>query len=84
VTELQTGSTARQGRHRTATWISIAACAVILISAAFPVAHIMRSAPTTTNSTQTMRYLGMYERDMSSSYAGVTAFTTATGAKLHG
>jgi mannan endo-1,4-beta-mannosidase len=77
VTEPQTGLTARRGRHRTAIWVSIAACAVLVIGAAVPVALHMRSAQPT-NSAQPTPYLGVYEQGTPSSYAGITAFTTAT------
>jgi hypothetical protein len=51
---------------------------MLLIGAAVPIALKMRSAPTA-NATQSIRYLGLYERGSSSSYAGVAAFKTATG-----
>ena len=78
MTESQVGPDTRRGSHRTAKWVSIAACAVLLIAAAVPIALKLRPAPAA-SSIQPIRYLGVYERDMASSYAGVTAFTTATG-----
>jgi len=56
-------------------------CAVVLvIGAAVPVALIMQSAPQA-DPTQSIPYLGVYERDAPHSYAGVTAFTAATGVR---
>jgi mannan endo-1,4-beta-mannosidase len=80
VTEPHAVPTARRGKNRTAAWIGVLACAVLVTGAAVPVALKMRSgsAPPS-NSTQPIRYLGLYERDLPDSYAGVTAFTAATG-----
>jgi mannan endo-1,4-beta-mannosidase len=78
LTEPEPGPTARRGSHRRAKWISGVACVLFLLGAAIPVTLRMQPAPTA-NSTQTIRYLGVYERETSSSYAGVTAFKTATG-----
>jgi mannan endo-1,4-beta-mannosidase len=59
--------------------VGILAFAALLIGVAVPAAITMRSAPA--NVTQTVRYIGLYERDMPDSYAGVNAFTAATGVR---
>lgn len=74
----QAGPTTQRGNHRTAKWISIIVCAILLIGAAIPITLKIRSAPAA-SSAQPIQYLGVYERSMSSSYSGVTTFTTATG-----
>ena len=78
VTEPHAGPRSRRGSHRRAKWISIVAFAMLLIGAAVPITLKMRSIPAA-SSNQPIRYIGIYERDVSSSYAGVMAFTTATG-----
>jgi hypothetical protein len=69
---------ARQRTRRKALWITIITCAALVIVGT-TVPLVKRHTTPTYNSTQQARYLGLYERDMPSSYAGVTAFTTATG-----
>jgi mannan endo-1,4-beta-mannosidase len=69
----------RRDRHRTAKWVGIVAFAVLLIGVMVPIAIKMRPAPT--NAAQTVSYVGLYERDMPDSYAGVNAFTAATGVR---
>jgi glycosyl hydrolase family 26 len=78
VTGLEVGPTTQRARHRKAKWITVIACAILLIGAAIPITLKMRSAPGV-SSTQSIQYLGVYQRDTSSSYSGVSAFTTATG-----
>jgi mannan endo-1,4-beta-mannosidase len=78
VTEPQAGPAVQHGSRRTIARVSVVVCVMLLIGAAVPIALKMRSAPTA-NATQSIRYLGLYERDSSSSYAGVAAFKTATG-----
>ena len=78
VTEPQAGSAVQRRSRRTAAWVSVVVCVVLLLGAAVPIALKMRSAPTP-NAAQSIRYLGLYEPDSSSSYAGIAAFTTATG-----
>jgi mannan endo-1,4-beta-mannosidase len=74
------GPTTQRGSHRKAKWITLVICAILLIGTAIPITLKMRSAPAV-SSTQPIQYLGVYERDASSSYSGVTAFTTATGVR---
>ncbi len=80
VTGPQAGPTTGRRSHRGAKWIGIVVSAILLIGAAIPMTLKMRSAPAP-SSTQPIRYLGVYQRDISSSYSGVTAFTTATGVR---
>jgi mannan endo-1,4-beta-mannosidase len=69
----------RGGRH-TARWLGALICAAILIAAAVLVAVVVQSPPRKTpGNGPSMRYFGIYMRDMPNSYAGVTAFTKATG-----
>jgi mannan endo-1,4-beta-mannosidase len=68
----------RRGSHRTAVWVSVIACVLLLLGIAIPFALKMRSTPSV-NATQQVRYIGVYDRSSSSSSAGLTAFTTATG-----
>jgi mannan endo-1,4-beta-mannosidase len=78
VTEPQAGSAVQRRSRRTAARVSVVVCVVLLLGAAVPIALKMRSAPTP-NAAQSMGYLGIYEPDSSSSYAGIAKFTTATG-----
>jgi mannan endo-1,4-beta-mannosidase len=72
------GPVDRQGRHRTALWVSIVVCVAVAIGAAVPFAMHFRSEPAVAPA-QSVRYLGVYEQGVPSSYTGVTAFTAATG-----
>ena len=78
MTEPQAGPAVQRGSRRKTAWVSVVVCVVLLVGAAIPIALKMRSAPTP-NSTQSIRYLGVYERDSSSSYSGISTFTAATG-----
>ncbi len=74
----------RRGSRRRAAWVVAVTCAVLVIGAAIlitvtkPSGHVGRPHPA---NTQPVRYLGLYERDAPHSYAGVAAFTTATGVR---
>ena len=70
----------RPARSRKTVWIGIIVCAALTISVAIPVALNMRS-PQPAFSSQSIRYLGVYERGAPVSYAGVNAFTAATGVR---
>jgi mannan endo-1,4-beta-mannosidase len=75
------GNVARRRRHRTAIWVSVVACAAILVGVGIPVLRAVRSSPQPSPG-QRVHYLGVYERDLASaSYAGVSAFTAATGTR---
>jgi mannan endo-1,4-beta-mannosidase len=78
VTQTQLKPAVRRLHHRTATWVGAIACAIVLACAAILVAVALRSGPSA-GSGQPIRYLGVYERDAPRSYAGVNAFTAATG-----
>ena len=58
--------------------LTIVIFTALVIGIAVPVALIIRSTPPASSS-QTIRYIGLYERG--TSYAGVNAFTTATGVR---
>lgn len=77
--ETQDKNDAKVGKRRKAAWVA-GICVALLILAAIPVALVIRS----TRSAQPkgpVHYLGVYERGVPSSYAGVNAFTTATGVR---
>lgn len=71
-------STYRAGTRRKIIWISIIASAVLVIAAVVPVALNMRAAQPA-DTTQPIRYLGVYEQGVPASYTGVAAFTESTG-----
>ena len=68
----------QRSRRRTKLWLSIAACAVLVIGTAIPIALKIRSAHSA-NPSQPPRYLGVYEQGTPASYAKISAFSTATG-----
>jgi mannan endo-1,4-beta-mannosidase len=70
----------QRGGRRTAKWVAAAICAALLIGAAIPIALVMLDGPPS-DATQRIPYLGVYERSMPSTYAGVGAFTRSTGAR---
>jgi mannan endo-1,4-beta-mannosidase len=78
VTEPQAGSAVQRGSRKTTARVSVVVCIMILIGAAIPIALKMRSSPTA-NATSSVRYLGVYERNSSSTYTGIAAFKSATG-----
>src|SRR5689334_10042282 len=80
VTEPDARPTVRRGHRRAAKWASIAACAVLVVGVAVPIALKLQHAPLA-GSTRPIRFLGLYERDMDSSYAVVATFTRSTGVK---
>jgi mannan endo-1,4-beta-mannosidase len=75
-TQLQTGSVGRRGSRRTVMLVTITTCVVLLIGTGLSVVLKTRSQPPV-GSTQPLRYLGVYERDMS----GATTFAATTGVK---
>jgi hypothetical protein len=83
VTLPQPNPSVRRSRRRTAAWVGAVICAALLIGAAVrvPMASDRPDPPQSPNSTQPMRYLGLYERGVPASYAGVIGFTTATGVR---
>lgn len=78
VTQTQFKPAVRRRSHRTLVWVGVIACALLLVCAAVIVGVAVRSGPSA-GSTQPIRYLGVYERDAPESYAGVSAFSAATG-----
>jgi mannan endo-1,4-beta-mannosidase len=80
VPELQAEPTARRGSHRRALRVGVTACVVLLIGVAISIVVAKRSAPSA-DPTQRISYLGVYERNAPLSYAGVDAFTMATGVR---
>jgi mannan endo-1,4-beta-mannosidase len=78
VTQAQVKPVSRWRRHRRTIWVATATCVLLLIAAAVPVAFLSARSP---NSTGPIRYLGVYTRGTPASYAGVTAFTAATGVR---
>jgi mannan endo-1,4-beta-mannosidase len=84
VTRPQPKPSVRRGGHRTAAWVGAVTCAALVIGAAALVAVAKPSDPLDpphSANSQPIRYLGVYDRDAPRSYAGVTAFTTATGVR---
>jgi hypothetical protein len=60
-------------------WVSVVVSAtLLLIGAAFPLLMKSRSS---NDSKQSIPYVGLYDRGLPLSYAGVNAFTTATGVR---
>jgi mannan endo-1,4-beta-mannosidase len=80
VTQTQAEPAVQIGKRRTVTRLGVAVLAALVICAAVPIALIMRPTPSADPS-QMISYLGLYERGTPPSYAGTTAFTTATGVK---
>ena len=76
---------ARWGSHRRATWVRrhvrVVTCAALIIGAAVvvAVAELPPTSAQSVNSTQSVRYVGVYERDAPRSYAGVDQFAQAIG-----
>ena len=75
-TQLSAGPAGRQGSRRTVILVAVTACFVLLIGTGFSVILKTRSLYPATP-TQSIRYLGVYERDMSAA----TSFTAATRVK---
>jgi mannan endo-1,4-beta-mannosidase len=67
----------RNGR-RAARWVVVVTAAALLIGAVASIAVVTLSGPSP-NPAQRIPYLGLYERGVPLTYAGVNAFTTATG-----
>jgi mannan endo-1,4-beta-mannosidase len=81
-TQIQVKPTPPRSSRRTATWVGVVTCAALVIGAAVSVAFTVLSGPQQLGSpTQSMRYLGVYERGFPSSYTGVTTFTAVTGVR---
>jgi mannan endo-1,4-beta-mannosidase len=65
-------------RRRTAIWVGVVTCVALLIGVLVPSLLLGRSAQSPA-ATRPIPYLGVYERNAPDSYAGVAAFTSATG-----
>jgi hypothetical protein len=65
-------------RRRTALWIGVVTCVALLIGVLVPSLLLGPSAQSPA-ATRPIPYLGVYERNAGVSYAGVAAFTSATG-----
>jgi mannan endo-1,4-beta-mannosidase len=80
MTEPEARPTVQRSSRRTKVRWTVVVCVVLLVGALVPIALKIRSAPKA-DPTQSIPYLGVYERDSSSSYAGIASFTTATGVR---
>jgi mannan endo-1,4-beta-mannosidase len=74
--------TARRASSRTAMWTGGVICALLLVGGTILFAVTRPSAPgQLADPAQSLSYLGVYERDAGSSYAGVDGFTSASGVR---
>lgn len=80
MTQAQFEPATRRDSHRKAIWAGALACAALLIGAAILVGAAHRPAQPT-DPKQAIPYIGLYDRNEPASYAGVTAFTAATGVR---
>jgi mannan endo-1,4-beta-mannosidase len=78
VIQAQSEPTVQHDGRTTAMWVGAVISAALLIFAGAMIALAIRPA-LSTNSRRPISYLGLYERDMPASYAGITAFTVASG-----
>lgn len=76
--QAQSQPTVQHDGRRTAMWVGVVVSAALVIVAGAMVALVIRPGPSP-NSRRPISYLGLYERDMPASYAGMTAFTAASG-----
>src|SRR5262245_25269857 len=66
--------------RRTRIWVGVVTCVALLIGVLVPSLLVGRSAQSPA-ATRPIPYLGVYERNASVSYAGLAAFTSATGVR---
>jgi mannan endo-1,4-beta-mannosidase len=78
VTQAQFKPAVLRRSRRTAVWVGVTACALLLVCLAVIVAVAVGSGPPAA-STQPIRYLGVYDRNAPESFAGVSGFSAATG-----
>lgn len=71
--------TVRRRATRVRRFVVLTVCAVLIVGVAVTVTFTMSGASRSTHPTQSVRYLGVYEPDAPSSYAGIDRFARAIG-----